>query len=66
MTTSASTRAEQDRRRPGARGTRREKRFSGSLSGDRLAADKVPRVDVRLRALDERIDVVIDLAAELG
>ena len=40
MTTSASIRAEQDRRRPSASGTRREKRISGSLNGDRLALDE--------------------------
>jgi ElaB/YqjD/DUF883 family membrane-anchored ribosome-binding protein len=28
-------------------------------------AKKVPRVDVRLRALDERVDVVVDLAPEV-
>src|SRR5277367_5253304 len=40
MTTSASTRAEQDRRRPSANGTRREKRISGSLKGDKLEFDE--------------------------
>src|SRR5450755_4040241 len=41
ITTSASTRAEQERRRPSANGTRREKRRSGSLNGDRLALDEI-------------------------
>src|ERR1700722_5133901 len=40
MTTSASTHAEQDRRRPGPSGVRREKRISGSLKGDKLALDE--------------------------
>src|SRR5450755_1927529 len=40
MTTSASTHAEQDRRRPAASGDRREKRISVSLKDDKLALDE--------------------------
>ena len=34
--------------------------------GDRLPAQQIAWIDVRLRALDERVDVIVDLAPQVS